>query len=98
MSAEIVNVNTHMKLYKFEKPMCEFFKTENTYLPEIREVSDLPAADVCPFPKGNYTINNYNIDEKRFGMAPLGAYEANVKLIEEGKVVVACKLSISIKN
>lgn len=87
-----------MKLFKFEKPMCEYMKTENVYLPELRECSNLPGPEACPFPKGNYTISNYNIDEKRFGMAPLGAYEANLKIMEDGKILAACKIAITIKN
>lgn len=87
-----------MKLFRMEKPVCEFTKTENNYLPEIRKVSNFPDEDVCPFPKGNFSINNYNFDEKRFGMAPLGAYEANIRLMEDGKILMACKISITIKS
>ena len=46
---------------------CDYFKNENFYYNDLLAVSNLPAKDVCPWPKGTYTIQGYAV---QFGTVP----------------------------
>uniref|UniRef100_A0A182PJ35 MD-2-related lipid-recognition domain-containing protein n=1 Tax=Anopheles epiroticus TaxID=199890 RepID=A0A182PJ35_9DIPT len=49
-----------------EGTLCEIIAKDEVVYPNLLEWSNLPPQDSCPFPKGNYTINNFVLDEQRF--------------------------------
>uniref|UniRef100_A0A182HK71 MD-2-related lipid-recognition domain-containing protein n=1 Tax=Anopheles arabiensis TaxID=7173 RepID=A0A182HK71_ANOAR len=48
-----------------EGTLCEIIAKDELIYPNLLETSNMPPQDACPFPKGNYTINNFVMDEQR---------------------------------
>lgn len=69
------------------RPICEFLRSDKLIWPDLQAASNMPKNNPCPFPKGNYTIKNYAVDESKFGPAPLGKYLTRGKLMENGKIL-----------
>uniref|UniRef100_A0A1B0ATE2 MD-2-related lipid-recognition domain-containing protein n=1 Tax=Glossina palpalis gambiensis TaxID=67801 RepID=A0A1B0ATE2_9MUSC len=51
-----------MIVYAVEKNFCTFLKDEEDIYTPIVQASNLPAEYTCPFPKGNYTVDNYSLN------------------------------------
>lgn len=74
-------------LLKTQKTVCEFIKTDKIFWNDLLKASTMPKNNPCPFPKGNYTITNYNFDESKFGPLPFGQYTARLSILEDGKLL-----------
>lgn len=80
-----------------EYPVCEYFKQDRMIWQKIVAVSNMPKNSPCPFPKGNYTIKDYVLDESNFSIAPPGRYSAVGKLIESGEILTFVEISVILK-
>lgn len=76
-----------MVVFKTEKTICDYLQNEKMIYPDLVKVSNMPENPPCPFPKGNYTVNNYEIDEKKFSSIPPGKYVARLRIFEDGKLL-----------
>lgn len=75
-------------LIKSHQSICDFIKKDKIVYPDLVKVSNLPTNQPCPFPKANYTINNYIFDDSKFGPVPPGKYTGKARLVdEEGNVL-----------
>jgi ganglioside GM2 activator len=74
-------------LIQKKHPVCEYFKKDTLIWPDLVKASNLPNNNPCPFPKGNYTIKNFVVDDSKFKALPIGKYVAKGKLIEDGKTL-----------
>lgn len=83
---------------KNEEPLCNFFKNDRFFWPDVLKASNMPHDYVCPFPKGNYTITNFVVDEQKFKMAPKGKYLARMQVIEDGKILTSVDCDASLKD
>lgn len=82
---------------KSVKPICEFLKTDKLIWPDLQAASNMPKNNPCPFPKGNYTIKNYMVDESKFGRALMGKYLTKGKLMEDGKILTQIDVVATLK-
>lgn len=80
-----------------QNPVCEYFKKDKLIWPDLVKASNMPKNNPCPFPKGNYTIKNYAVDESKFGPLPIGKYTAKGKLVEDGKVLTLVEIVVWVK-
>jgi ganglioside GM2 activator len=74
-------------LFRKELPVCDYIKREVMIWPKLEKASNLPKNKPCPLPKGNYTIENFVIDDSGFGPLPYGKYIAKGKLLEDRKIL-----------
>lgn len=84
-------------LFKLSKPVCEYFKSDKVVWPGLAKASNMPQNNPCPFPKGNYTIKNYVVDDSKFGPIPPGKYTAKGKLVEDGKILTQVEIISTLK-
>ncbi|XP_016946327.1 uncharacterized protein LOC108021998 [Drosophila biarmipes] len=57
------------------KPFCQFINEDEDTYPQIQKVSNLPEQGKCPFPKGKYQIDNYEMETNFLpDNAPKGDY------------------------
>ncbi|XP_017001429.2 uncharacterized protein CheA7a [Drosophila takahashii] len=72
--AMVLNVN---------KPFCQFIKEDEDTYPQILKVSNLPEQGKCPFPKGKYQIDNYELETNFLpDNAPKGDYLLQLTLMD----------------
>ncbi|KAJ6635792.1 hypothetical protein Bhyg_14378 [Pseudolycoriella hygida] len=65
----------YTSLLKDSGNICKFTVTNTNFYPRFRSFTNFPEPDTCPFPKGNYTIKDFTLDENLFpDTAPNGAY------------------------
>ncbi|KAI8035439.1 uncharacterized protein LOC128260668 [Drosophila gunungcola] len=63
------------------KPFCKFIKEDEDTYPHIQKVSNLPEQGKCPFPKGKYTIDKYEMETNFLpDNAPKGDYLLQLSL------------------
>lgn len=74
-------------LIRNKQPMCDFTKKDTLVWPDLIDASNLPKNRPCPFPKGNYTIDNFVINDSKFGPLPYGKFLVKGKLLEDGKTL-----------
>ncbi|XP_052890338.1 uncharacterized protein LOC128298610 [Anopheles moucheti] len=78
--------------------LCDILAKDEVIYPALLEVSNLPAQDSCPFPKGNYTINNYVLDEHRFPPAlPASDWIIETIMTRDGKIGAGFRASFTTK-
>ncbi|XP_039498186.1 uncharacterized protein LOC120455795 [Drosophila santomea] len=66
-----------------KKPFCQFIKEDEDSYPSIQKSSNLPDQDTCPFPKGKYTIDNYEMETNFLpDNAPKGDYLLQLSLLD----------------
>nr|AOQ09420.1 CheA7a-RA [synthetic construct] len=66
-----------------KKPFCQFIKEDEDSYPSIQKASNLPDQDTCPFPKGKYTIDNYELETNFLpDNAPKGDYLLQLSLLD----------------
>lgn len=82
---------------KNQQPVCDFFKNDKMIWPDLLAASNMPQNYPCPFPKGNYTIKNFMLDDKKFGMLPPGKFLAKASFIEEGKFLTSVEIDATVK-
>ncbi|EDW78509.1 uncharacterized protein Dwil_GK16147 [Drosophila willistoni] len=56
------NKQKGMLVMNVNKPFCQFVNEDTDTYPYLKEASNLPDQGGCPFPKGEYTINNYELE------------------------------------
>ncbi|ALC49794.1 CheA7a [Drosophila busckii] len=44
------------------KPFCQFISEDEDTYPHLQAASNLPEKGECPFPKGEYSIDNYELE------------------------------------
>lgn len=85
-------------LMRNEYPVCDYIKKDTLIWPLLEKSSDLPKNKPCPFPKGNYTIDNFEIDDSKFGPLPSGRYLGRVKIVGDGKMLMQVDVYASLNN
>ena len=84
-------------LGKCEYTICDLLSKELLVVPDMRKVSNLPPPGTCPFPKGNYTIKNYKINEEKFRFVPPGEFVTRVRIFEDGQVIGEYSVEATVK-
>src|SRR5690349_11683004 len=82
-------------IIKKETKVCDFLQSEKMFYPQLVKVSNFPDPPPCPFPKGNYTIRNYELEEKKFLAFPPGKYIARLSAFEDNKKVSELEVGLT---
>uniref|UniRef100_A0A182MTH5 MD-2-related lipid-recognition domain-containing protein n=1 Tax=Anopheles culicifacies TaxID=139723 RepID=A0A182MTH5_9DIPT len=78
--------------------LCEIVAKDEVIYPHLLESSNLPPQDSCPFPKGNYTIYNYVMDEQRLPPAvPASEWIIETLLSRDGKIGAGFRINFTTK-
>uniref|UniRef100_A0A182VW48 MD-2-related lipid-recognition domain-containing protein n=1 Tax=Anopheles minimus TaxID=112268 RepID=A0A182VW48_9DIPT len=78
--------------------LCEIIAKDEVVYPHLLELSNLPPQDSCPFPKGNYTIHNYVLDEQRLPPAvPASDWVVESYMSRQGKIGAGFKINFTTK-
>lgn len=65
------------------KPFCEFVNEDVDTYPNLQKKSNMPEQGDCPFPKGKYTIDNYELETTFLpDDAPKGDYLLELTLLD----------------
>ncbi|KAH8345311.1 hypothetical protein KR067_000080 [Drosophila pandora] len=76
------------------KPFCQFINEDKDTYPEIQKSSNLPEQGSCPFPKGQYKIDNYEMETNFLpDDAPKGDYIIELSL-QDREIPVAGLVAI----
>ncbi|XP_020800710.1 uncharacterized protein LOC110178035 [Drosophila serrata] len=63
------------------KPFCQFINEDKDTYPYLQKVSNMPEQGNCPFPKGKYKIDNYEMETNFLpDNAPKGDYILELSL------------------
>ncbi|XP_017066842.1 uncharacterized protein LOC108104980 [Drosophila eugracilis] len=86
LAVYVYDPNTNQKgnmVMAMKKPFCEFIKEDKDTYPNVKKVSNLPDQGECPFPKGKYTIDKYEMQTNFLpDNAPKGDYLLQLSLID----------------
>ena len=52
--------------YKILLKYCKFFDDEKYFVQDVRKLSNFPPKETCPWPKGKYTIDGYEVRFQHF--------------------------------
>ncbi|XP_053670847.1 uncharacterized protein LOC128721149 [Anopheles nili] len=78
--------------------LCQIIAKDESIYPQLLETSNLPPQDSCPFPKGNYTIFNYILDEQRFPPVAIRSdWLFEVIITRDGKVCGGFRVGLTTK-
>lgn len=78
--------------------LCEFLKSDTMFTPGVIAASNLPKSHPCPFPRGNYTIENYIVDESKVPPSPIGKFLLKLSMKDEDdKVLTSLEIEASVK-
>ncbi|XP_049301715.1 uncharacterized protein LOC125775206 [Anopheles funestus] len=78
--------------------LCDIIAKDEVVYPHLLESSNLPPQDSCPFPKGNYTIHNYVLDEQRFPPAvPASDWIIETIMTRDDKVGAGFRINFTTK-
>ncbi|CAO1398162.1 unnamed protein product [Diamesa serratosioi] len=70
--------------FKFpSEKFCDRMKTSPNY-EDLRKVSNIPASDVCPWPKGTYEVYGYNLNIDRLPPYFVGHYMFETRFYKDG--------------
>ncbi|KAH8338805.1 hypothetical protein KR074_000406 [Drosophila pseudoananassae] len=76
------------------KPFCQFINEDQDTYPEVQKSSNLPEQGNCPFPKGQYKIDNYEMETNFLpDDAPKGDYIIELSL-QDREIPVAGLVAI----
>ncbi|EAT41910.1 AAEL006503-PA [Aedes aegypti] len=76
---------------------CESIDNDGVILTKLREVSNIPPKGTCPFPKGEYHIDKYQLDESQIPpMIPHGKYTLMVQMLDNNEIKGGYKLKVTI--
>ncbi|KXJ77181.1 hypothetical protein RP20_CCG008148 [Aedes albopictus] len=76
---------------------CESINNDGVILTKLREVSNIPEKGVCPYPKGVYHIDKYQLDESQIPpMLPPGKYTLMVQMVLNQQIKGGYKLKVTI--
>ncbi|KAH8396320.1 hypothetical protein KR222_008139 [Zaprionus bogoriensis] len=79
------------------KPFCQFVNEDEDTYPYLLKVSDLPPQDECPFPKGKYTINKYELETTFLpDDAPKGDYLVELNFLDKEIPVTGLVVSVTL--
>lgn len=68
------------------------------FTPGVIAASNIPKSPHCPFPRGNYTIENYIVDESKVPPSPVGKFLLKLSLKDEDeKVLTSLEIVASVK-
>lgn len=71
-----------VKVFASMSPLCDQIANDDHYYPILSKSSNFPMPAPCPFPKGEYIINNFKVDEEFLPtLLPLGEYVIEVHLM-----------------
>ncbi|XP_062554887.1 uncharacterized protein LOC134219980 isoform X4 [Armigeres subalbatus] len=77
---------------------CESINGDGVVLTKLRQVSNLPPKGTCPYPKGKYYVDKYQLDESQIPpMLPPGQYTLTVQMVLSGQIKGGYKLKVTIK-
>ncbi|KAL7743817.1 hypothetical protein ACLKA6_000224 [Drosophila palustris] len=86
--ALVMNVN---------KPFCQFVNEDEDTYPYMQKASDLPDQGNCPFPKGHYTINSYELETTFLpDNAPKGDYLIELNALDKDIPVTGVVASVTL--
>lgn len=78
----------YAKVMASATPLCEQIQNDDKYYPILAKVSNFPMPAPCPYPKGEYFINNFKVDEEFLpSLLPLGEYLVEVQLVLADEVI-----------
>ncbi|XP_035783208.1 uncharacterized protein LOC118461696 [Anopheles albimanus] len=67
--------------------LCQVIAGDEVVYPQVQQKSNLPPKGTCPIPKGNYTINDFVLDEKSLPpFVPPGEWLMEIKMLRDGKL------------
>ncbi|XP_016983350.1 uncharacterized protein LOC108047611 [Drosophila rhopaloa] len=79
------------------KPFCQFIKEDKDTYPHIQKVSNLPEPETCPFPKGKYSIDKYEMETNFLpDDAPKGDYLLELSLQDRGIPVAGIVATVTL--
>ncbi|EDW00399.1 uncharacterized protein LOC6565032 [Drosophila grimshawi] len=79
------------------KPFCQFVNEDEDTYPYLLEVSNLPVPGDCPFPKGKYTIENYQLATTFLpDDAPKGDYLLELNILDNEIPVAGIFASVTL--
>ncbi|KAH8286678.1 hypothetical protein KR018_009964 [Drosophila ironensis] len=65
------------------KPFCQFINEDQDTYPDVQKSSNLPEQGNCPFPKGSYKIDNWEMETNFLpDDAPKGDYLLQLSLLD----------------
>ena len=91
------NSGNQLKITPFRYPRSKFCETaKNTdKFDDLRTSSNLPARDVCPWPKGTYEIYAFSIDLTR--LPPIdGQYMAETTFYKSGELLNGYQVFVTV--
>lgn len=88
-----------VKVMTTNSPLCEQIQKDDKYYPIIAKSANFPMPAPCPFPKGEYYINGFKVDDEFLPtLLPLGEYLVEVLLTLEDVVVFGYNIEATISN
>lgn len=79
------------------KPFCQFVSEDEDTYPYLLKVSDLPDQSTCPFPKGSYTIDKYELETTFLpDDAPKGDYLLELNVLDKEIPVTGLVASVTL--
>lgn len=80
-------------------PLCNQIQNDEKYYPILAKSSNLLMPAPCPYPKGEYFINNFKVDEEFLPtLMPRGEYLVEVQLVLEDEVVFGYNIIATISG
>lgn len=77
---------------------CEAMDVDGKVMETLRQLSNLPGKGDCPFPKGKYHIDKYELNQSQLPpMVPPGKYTLEVQMVQNDKIKGGYKLRVTIK-
>ncbi|XP_064555917.1 uncharacterized protein CheA7a [Drosophila montana] len=79
------------------KPFCQFVNEDVDTYPHLQKKSNMPEQGDCPFPKGKYTIDNYELETTFLpDDAPKGDYLLELKMLDNDLGVAGLLASVTL--
>lgn len=79
------------------KPFCQFVSEDEDTYPYLLKVSDLPDQSTCPFPKGTYNIDKYELETTFLpDDAPKGDYLLELNILDKDAPVTGLVASVTL--
>ncbi|KAH8387268.1 hypothetical protein KR093_006021 [Drosophila rubida] len=80
-----------------EKPFCQFVNEDEDTYPYVQKASNLPEQGQCPFPKGSYTIDKYELETSFLpDDAPKGDYLIELNTLDKDMPVTGLVASVTL--
>ncbi|KAH8300981.1 hypothetical protein KR044_007702 [Drosophila immigrans] len=80
-----------------QKPFCQFVNEDEDTYPYLQKASDLPEQGQCPYPKGSYTIDKYELETTFLpDDAPKGDYLVELNILDKDIPVTGLLASVTL--